>query len=545
MSNNKGKLVKGAAILGIAGVTVKFLGAILRIPLTNWIGNEGMSYYSTAYSIYSVLLIMSTAGLPIALSRLVSERIALGQYKNAQKVFRISVMLMGSMGILMFLICFFAGDFIATKIGNEPAGAALRAISPALLFVPVLAAFRGFFNGRQNMNPTAITEICEQLIRVVVGLTLAYIFSLHGTATATEDLAKAASGATLGASLGSLGAFALMLLIYMLNKRVIDRKCARNLQEVEDTGVLIKKIIWIAVPIIIGSEIMPLMNLVDTSVVVNTLHDSGFTLTEARAKFGLLVGFCTTLVAFPQIFTQAVAVSLVPNLAAAHKLGEKEKLKDNLNISFRLTMIMAFPSAIGIFSLAQPILLLLYSSQRESAIEAVPALKMMALGVILLAFAQTLTGALQAIGKQYIPVANLGIGCVVKLVLTIVLVANPSLNIVGAVIGTNMAYLTASILNFIYVMRYTGVRVDIIATFVKPLLASLVMGGIAWGIHKMLVGILGNSLTTLIAIVFAMAIYGVLLILIKAITPKELEESFVGRKILRFAKPVFELLNRN
>ena len=195
---NKGsKFIKGAAILGIAGVMIKFMGAVFRIPLTNWIGDEGMSYYGVAYTIYSALLVLATAGIPVAISRMVSERIAVGEYRNAHKVFKVATALMFVIGLISFAICFFGGDLITDLLQNPEAAMAVKAIAPALLFVPVMSSFRGYFQGRQNMNPTAVSQMIEQLVRVGFGLVLAYIFM-------KTSLIKAAAGASFGASAGSL-----------------------------------------------------------------------------------------------------------------------------------------------------------------------------------------------------------------------------------------------------------------------------------------------------------------------------------------------------
>lgn len=216
MSNNK--FLKGAAVLGIAGVIVKIIGAVFRIPLTNWIGQDGMSYYGCAYPIYSLFLTVSTAGIPVAISKMVSERITVRNYGGAHKVFKVSLGLLAGLGAVSFLICYLGADFIAGTVQNNPeAASSIRAISLALLFVPILSAFRGYFQGRQNMNPTAVSELTEQTVRAAVGLTLAYSFL-------TVGLPQAAAGATFGASAGSFAAMVVIALIYVLSRKTIYLK---------------------------------------------------------------------------------------------------------------------------------------------------------------------------------------------------------------------------------------------------------------------------------------------------------------------------------
>lgn len=528
MSNNK--FIKGAAILGMAGIIIKLMGAVFRIPLTNWIGDDGMSYYGFAYSIYGALLVLSTAGIPVAISRMVSERIAVGEYKNAHKVFKVATALLFGIGIISFAVCYFGGEWITTKLGNPEAALAVKAISPALLFVPLFSAFRGYFQGRQNMNPTAISEITEQLVRVIFGLFLAYKLMDYG-------LKEAAAGASFGASAGSIAGLGIIVVIYMLNRKGIHRKISLNNQEVEATATILRKIVTIAVPIIIGSEIMPIMTLIDTGLIMTRLQATGWTYEEAKSMYGLFSGFCNSLIAFPQVFTQAVAVSLVPAIAATFKVKNMQGVQENIKLGYRVTMIMAFPCAFGIFSLAEPILLLLYPAQQASAIAAVPILKIMAISVIFLAITQTSVGVLQSIGKQNLPVIHLAIGCIGKVAATYILVGTPVVNVKGAAIGTMIAYVVALLLNNRSVKKFTGTKFDYNMTYVRPLIASGIMGVCAFAAHKILYGVLGNSIATLAAIMVGMVVYGILIFAVKAITIEEVETSFPGgtkiAKVLR------------
>ncbi len=529
MSNKGNKFIKGAAVLGIAGVVIKLLGAVFRIPLTNWIGADGMSYYGFAYTIYGALLVLSTAGIPVAISRMVSERIAVGEYRNAHKVFKVATSLLFGIGIVSFSACFFGGEAITKALGNPDAALAVKAISPALLFVPMFSAFRGYFQGRQNMNPTAISEITEQLIRVIVGLALAYKLLDTG-------LKEAAAGASFGASAGSIAGLGIIVVIYMLNRRVIHRKIDLNNKQVEETGVILRKIVGIAIPIIIGSEIMPIMTLIDTGIIMTRLQATGWSYEEAKTLYGLLSGFCNSLIAFPQVFTQAVAVSLVPAIAAAFKVHNRQGVQENIQLGYRTTMIMAFPCAFGIFALAEPIMILLYSDQKASAIAAVPTLMIMAISVIFLAITQTSVGVLQSIGKQMLPVIHLAIGCVGKVILTFILVGIHDINIKGAAVGTMFAYVVALVLNNRSVKQYTGVKFNYNLTYIRPCLAAMLMGVCAFAAYRLAAGFLGNSIATLFAIMVGVVVYVILIFTLKAITLEEVETMPGGTKLVKILK---------
>ncbi len=527
------KLVKGAAIIGTAGVIVKVLGAFFRIPLANWIGDTGMSYYGFAYSIYGALLVLSTAGLPVAISRLVSENIAQKKYRNAHKVFRVSFNLLLVIGIVSFLICFFGSGLMVEVFGNPQAALAVRAISPALLFVPLFSAFRGYFQGRQNMRPTAISEVTEQLVRVAVGLSLAWVF-LHGAYEEPE--VQAAAGASFGASAGSVAGLGIIFMIYLLNRRVIHRKMDLNTDAVDETGAIIKKIVIIAVPIIIGAEVMPVMNLLDTAIIMRRLQATGWTLEEAQGMYGLISGFCSPLISFPQIFTQAVSVSLVPAIAGFVAVKNRQKIKENVELAYRTTMIMAFPCALGMFALSEPILLLLYSAQPESAREAAPILRVMAIGVVFLAIVQTSTGVLQAVGRQTLPVRHLIMGCVAKGVITYILVGVAAINVMGAAIGTVTAYIIAMALNNRSVYVHTGCRQNISLTYVRPCISAVIMAVIAYGAYQGLEALTGsNGISTILAIGAGVLVYAVLIFVFKAITLEELLSFPGGERIAKIA----------
>lgn len=532
MANSK--ILKGTAILGIAGIFVKILGAVFRIPLTALIGTEGMAYYGYAYPLYSLFLVIATAGIPVAISRMVSEKIAYNDFSGAQRVFRVSRWLLLAIGVFAFAVCFFGAELIAKYVSKDM-GAVLpiKAIAPALIFVPVMSAYRGYFQGRQNMNPTAISQFIEQIFRVAVGLILASVMVAQG-------LEMAAAGATFGATVGSIAGLLIIMLIYALNKKAINyhlrqsRQIHTERRKKEKTMAIVKQILIIAIPITIGASILPLVNFADSAIVTRRLLDGGFTDVEARELWGQLSGYCNTMVGLPQVLTQAVAVAMVPAIAAAYKLRNRAEIDENINLGMRISMIIGMPCAAGMIALAEPILLLLFSSEAASAISAAPTLMVMCLGVPLMALLQTTNGILQGVNRQVLPMKNLAIGAVAKIILTYVLVAIPSLNIKGAAIGSVFVYGIALILNLRDMKRYTKVKVDFMLTYIKPTAASVIMGVCAFASYKILFGALGsNSLATLGAVVVGVIVYGVLILATKAITKEEIGRLPKGGKLVK------------
>lgn len=535
---NKQSLVRGTTILAVAGIVVKVMGAFFRLPLVNWIGDTGMANYSPAYYIYAFLIILATSGLPVAISKMVSESIAIGNHYQAHRVFKLSTTLMCVMGFVFFILLFCFAPQIASLMNNPDAALGMRVIAPALLLVPIMAAFRGYFQGMQNMKPTAISQVIEQLFRVCLGLGAAYylFFKVSGEFLGEADkYVRGAAGANFGATAGSIGGLLMILFIYALARKSILRRVNRTRKMGSASSKrILKRVLVIAVPITIGAAIMPILNLIDSALVMNRLTAAaGFSQSEAQSLYGQLSGFVSSLINIPQVLTQSVAVSLVPIIAASNKTGDFDKLNDNVSLGIRMSVIIGYPCAIGLMVLAKPILLLLYPSQAESAANAASILVIMAFGLIFLSITQTLTGVLQGVDKQMVPVKNLLIGMVFKIVITWILVGIPSINVNGAAVGTVVAYIVAISLNMRAVKKYTGVKVDNNLTFVRPLISSAGMGVFAFGAYKLFMLAGHNSIATLLSVAVGGAVYVIMVFLTKSITKDELSVLPKGDKIAK------------
>lgn len=533
--STKKSMISGAAILAVAGLFVKFLGAFFRIPLGNMIGTVGMANYTPAYSLYNFLLVFSTTGLPVAVSKMVSERRAVGMYYEAERVFKLSRTLMVVLGIAGCCFVFFFADAIAELVNVPGSALSMKATAPALVLVPLMASYRGYFQGMQEMSPTALSQIVEQVFRVGIGLTLAIVLmnsSLFSDFTAQE---RGAAGGCFGASAGAFGGLVAVLIIYVVKRSKVKAEIRGDKEaKSEKSAKLIKRILWIAIPITIGTAIMPIVNLVDAGIVSTRLVASGWDPLEAQDFYGQLTGFASPLVGFPQILTQAVVLSLVPMVSAAYRRKDTTELHNNLTLGFRMSMIIGIPCATGLFVLAKPVLMLLYYTQKESAISATPCLQILAVGFVFLSIVLTITGGLQGITKQMVPVINLFIGVVMKFIITWVLVAIPVINVKGAAIGTVCAYAIAATLDTIFLIKFTKVKFPWNKIFVKPLISSIIMGIVAVAAYKVVFMITASNLMgTAIAIIIAIPIYGILVIKTKAISRDEMMGISIGRKIAR------------
>lgn len=525
----KKSFVGGAVILGAAGLIVKLMGAVFRIPVTNWLGG-GMAYYQAAYPIYNILLTLATAGIPVAISRMVAERTVIGDHYAAHNVFKVSFRLLLGIGIFTGALAFFGADWYSERVGLPETQFALKALIPALVLIPVMSAFRGYFQGMQNMKPTAVSQIIEQLFRVGIGLFLAW-WLLQKFAVNPE---YAAAGATFGASAGAIGGLFVVWLIYMLSRKAIHRKIRKSkIKTKEASGEIMKKILIIAIPITLGACIMPIMNLIDAAIVTNRLQDIGYSYAQAKELYTELSAQASTIINFPQIIVQSIAISMVPAISMAFKEKDKPGLRDNVQMGFRMANMLSFPCAAGLAVLAEPVLLLLYPGQAEMASDAAKSLIVLAIGFIFLSIAQTLTGALQGIGKQSVPVKNLAIGAVFKAIVTYILVGINSINVVGAAAGTGIAYVIAAALDMRAIKKYTGVDFNFTLSVVRPLIATLGMSVVTFGSYVLIKMILPFKLAALISIMLSVGAYAVLVFVTKTVTMEELNTFPKGDKIVR------------
>lgn len=522
-------MMKGATILVIAGIVSKIFGAIFRIPLTNMIGAEGQAYYSAAYAVYNLLFVIATAGFPVAISRMVSARIAEGDFINAHKSYKLAMKVSWALGIVSFVVMYFGAGAIAGFYKNPGSEASMKAISAALLFTPLVASMRGYYQGRQDMKPTGITEVIEQMVRVAAGLTLAYMFY-------KTSLVRAAAGATFGASAGIIAAYAAMMIIYARDRRTRSGLFEKSVKRDETDKTRLKELLAFLIPITIGSAVMPIMFNIDAAIIPRRLLESGFDRVMTDKLYGLMGGFCDPIINLPNIFIDAICISLMPAVTTAYTLKIKKDMDDHIKTGLKTMMIITYPCAIGLIVLAKPILTMLFYRKYDEAVMAVPALQILAVSIITLAIMRTFSTSLQGIGKMMLPVWNLMIGAVVKAIVSYILLGIPEVNINGAAFGSVIAYVTAGILNYRALKKYTNVSLDVSSIFIKPLGAALIMGAAALLSYKALFMVTSsNSISTMVSIMFAAAVYFVAAFRTGAVTKEEIELIPKGELLYRLA----------
>lgn len=526
---SKDSFLKGALILGIAGVAVKIIGAFFRIPLGNMIGSTGMGYYQSAYPVYTLFLTLATAGFPTAVAKLVSEKIAIGDDKGAHKVFKVSSNVLFITGIVSFCIFFFGAEWIVTNfIKNPQALYSMKAIAPALIIVPLMSAYRGYFQGQKDMTQIAVSQVVEQLFRVVLGLGLAYVLMK------ASGPAFGAAGAISGAAIGSLASILYLIFAYLRSAKDRKERIA-NSKAFEEEGVskIIKSLLVVAIPITIGASVMPLVNMVDNGIVIRRLMVAGFTQAEANSMFGQLTGMAMSIINLPAVITTAMSMSLVPSISQAYALGDKDKArKDTLN-AVKVTLLIVLPCAFGMASLAVPIMKLLYPAEPASVGTILFTLTPC---VIFLGLIQTLTGILQGMGKPTIPVIALIIGMAFKIIISYTLTAVPSINVLGSALGTVTAYTVAALINIYCVKKYMGVKFSVREFIIKPLVTVISMFVAVKIVYMLVSSVTGNSISTIISIAAGAFVYAVVLLGIGGITKEEILTMPKGAKIYSLLK---------
>lgn len=526
ISSKKNSFLVGTLILGAAGVIIKILGAIFRIPLGYFIGAEGMGYYQTAYPVYALFLTLATAGFPTAIAKLVSEQAALGNHKGANEIFRITHLMLFITGLVMFLVLFFGANFIVTDIQHNPnAVSAMRAIAPALLIVPSMSAYRGYYQGYQQMTRIAASQVIEQVFRVFLGLTLAYLFMAQFGAK------MGAAGGISGATIGAFASFLFLVAIYLKDSKVRKEMMENSKGYVKQKkSTIVMKIIKVVIPISVGACVMPLVNVVDTVIVISRLEVAGYTKMAANAMLGQLTGMSMPIIVMPMVFTTAIGMSLVPAISTSFTLKKFDEARHNAKLAFKITLLLVLPCAFGLAALSEPIMGLLFPKQPSEVIGLM--LFTLAPGCIFLGLLYTFNGILQGIGKPWIPVFALLGGIVGKIIISYTLTAIPAFNILGSALGTVVSYMIAAIVEYIYIKKALNIKFDIMDYFIKPLITVMVMFVGARFSYMGLSMILGNKISAIIAIAVGGIIYGIVLLGIGGVTEEEILAMPKGKKIL-------------
>lgn len=539
-------LVQGS-ILAIASIVSRIIGLLYRVPLEAIIGDVGNDYYSCAFEIYSMMLLISSYSLPLAVSKMVSARVAVGERKNAHRVFKCALGIAVITGTAGCLIVFFGADFLTSVVFKTPMSFfALRVLAPTLIIVAVLGVIRGFFQGLGTMMPSAVSQILEQIVNAVVSVVAAFILFGYGMRIGgvlgqadTYAAAYGAAGGTLGTGIGALVALIFVIFIFMIYrpsmKRGERREALQGKVKKESYQSIIRILILTIVPVLLSTTIYNLSSIVDQGIFKNIMNaDPAYDAFAISEMWGIFTGKYKVLINVPISIASAIAASCVPSLAAAYANRDKAEVRAKISSAMHFVMVIAFPCMIGYIVLASPIMQLLFGDARE-----MPAY-MMQLGAVSIVFYSISTlsnGILQGINRLIIPVRNAIIALVLHIVFLVVLLKVFDLHIYAVVIATAFFALLMCILNGISVQKYSRYKLKIGKTFIKPAIASVIMGAIVWVVYHLGMKIADiNAIWTIVSIIVGILVYAIVIIAIKGFTEEELKNFPKGTTLLRLAK---------
>jgi Membrane protein involved in the export of O-antigen and teichoic acid len=530
MAEKNGNFFKGMLILSVSTIIVKMVSLLFSIPIINIVGPTGFGYFNAAYKIFAVFNAAATAGLPIAVSKMVSDAYTLGKIKQADRIYSVATTFFVSMGAFFSLLMFFFSKQIAVYLLHMPnANYAIKALAPTIFFCSVMSATRGYFQGRSNMMPTAISQTMEAVAKLFVGLGLAlYVQKTFGR----EDLAAAAAiiGVSFSAGIGAL--------FLVIQKRRQKNKDLRESLPDEDAEVLSKKqtlknLLKFAVPITIGACFLYAMVAVDTGIAQSRLQNGlGMTEKAATALEGLW-GSTIKIYDIPGAMVIALSTSVLPAIAAAIARKDYREVRHTTSSAMRITFLISIPCAVAFILLAEPIGMLFYSRKPEVAASVTWLLPMVAASVIFNAMQYTTNAVMQAMGRTKRPIIHMGIGAVLKIIMNYFLLVIPELNIGALAISTVVTDFIVMVLNMWAVYKLVPKVENPIAMTFPILVSSAVMGGAAYGMYFLLSPILPSLVAFAMTMIVAIAVYAVMGIFTKAIRAEELRMMPKGDVLIR------------
>lgn len=522
--------MKNVLILMFAQISVKLLGLIYRLVITNaeGFGNTGLGYYSTGYQIYSLLLALSSIGIPSVVSKMVSERIAIGDNKGAQRVFKISMTFFVSLGLAFSLLLFFAAEPIATLVFNVPdVKYVMQVLAPAIVFVAASAVFRGYFAGQNDMKPTSASQILEQFFNCVLSIT--FVYALIG-----KEPYIMAAGGNLSSTLAIIITFLYLILYYKRRKLKVNKKQISP-ERNKTNGQLLKAILAMSIPITISSVISVVNPIIDSSTVSRCIQTAFASIItggkEALEQYAMnmtgILAKMDTLVGLPVAINVAFSTALTPAIAAAIAKKDYKTASKRLSFSLFSSLIIVLPCAVGFIALAQPILNLIYPTASDGA----SILMLYSISMIFIALSQTINGGLYGLNKTKTPAIALAVGALIKFILNIILISNPNIGIIGAGISSIVCQTVAFTICFTSLRKSIKLNLNFKDNIIKPIISALTMGVLVYFIDVGLSKVINANVATIISILCGVLIYIAMILLTKSLKKEDILMIPFGSKV--------------
>lgn len=522
-----------AAVLAGAGILSRVIGLLYRSPLFQIIGDEGNGYYGTAYAIYSMILMIATYSIPTAVSKIISGKLALGEYRNARRVFKCAFIYVVSAGLVAGILTF---AFAPVLVKEQPnAILSLQILAPTIFLSGFLAIYRGYLQAYKTMIPTSISQIIEQIANAVVSVLAAYLMSRPFAAGTSEHAKYGAAGSAMGTGAGVLCGIIYILIAYAgRRKEIMETVESDTSSDVESYGKLFRQIVMIVTPIIIAAFVYNITTTVDMKIFYNVLNSKNVDRVESANLYGIFSGQYMVLINLPVSIASAVGTTLIPNISGAFTKGDKLETNHVYNQSMSITMMVTIPCAVGIGVLSEPIITLLFRGADPLVFKALTA------GCISVVFysLSTLTNSiLQGIGKVMEPVKNATLALLIHLIFLAAILKFTDAKLFGLVAATILYSLLACIFNHISVSKYMSTKLDVKKIYLAPAVASIFMGIVAWGSYQIFYHLIHmNSVSVVLAILLAVIFYAAAILAVGGYTKEEILAMPKGTLILKLAE---------
>lgn len=566
-TETKKSFMINVAIVMFSQIAVKLLGMVYRVVITNikGFGDLGNGYLNAGFQIYTLLLAISSIGIPNAISKMTAERNAVGDYRGAHRIFKSAMLLFAGIGVFFSSLLYFGSGFIANSIIRIPGTKyVLMCLAPSILFVCLSSVIRGYFVGMENMNATSSSQVLEQFFKCTLTVVIVYLLSrfpviLEFLLNVAEDDAERramfmASGAQIATTLSTIISFLYLWIFYARRKKRISEKItASDASSVNQSlSGMFKSILMISIPISLGSVISAVNRIIDTATITrgietafrsaipaygNTaaiINPSLKQLSLEATRLSGLLGKSDTLINLPLSINIAFSTVLVPVIAGALARGDKKTASEKISYSLLISILIALPCAVGYIVLGKPIYGLLYPNAQLGY----DLLQISSAAMIFTALNQTLSGSLQGVGKVFAPATGLLLGCIAKFVLNILLIRRPEINIYGAPISSIVCQIISFIYSFGVLSKQVNLKLTLKKYIIKPLAAAVVMGICAFLIQTLLSNIVGSTIALFISIILSAAVYFLTVFVLNIMTPEEISQLPGGNAILKILKKV-------
>lgn len=519
--SKKQNYLSGAAILALTVAITKIIGLIYKYPILNILGDAGTTHFDVTYRVYNLLLTISTAGIPVALSRLISAANATGRHVQVKRYFRVAMAAFILIGALCSGVMVFFPEWIAEMMGDPDAAAGIQVLGPGVLFVCIISVYRGYSQGFSNMLPTAISQIIEVVFKAIIGISAALWLS-----SMNYDSAAVSAGAIMGVTVG-LG---ISIPVLMIEKHRASRK--RGIIHAVDTPVsrkeTLKEILSIGIPITLSSSLLNIISLIDTKLILDSLQNrAGFDIASTEILYGVYAKG-VNVANIPSSIIVPLTVSIVPAISAALAKKQRGEAKEVMESSLRVSNLIAMPAAIGLSVMSYPIFQVLLPGSHEAG----PALlSILGIGTYFICIQLVMNSILQASGYEKMALISLPVGGAVKILTNYILVSNPAINIYGAPVGTLLCYITIMIMDIIFIKVKIKEHPDFIKVSIRPLICSLIMGAAAWAVYGIASRYTGELISLVCGIGVAVIVYAVLIVALRAITRDDMKLLPKGEKL--------------